>query len=196
MRWSKIWVAQSRNLAREAIGDAPATMLDCCTDVLLGSIVHDLNAVRHLVGEPDAVLSAHIWADGQAVSCDLRFGSGFVGHFAWCFLDELRNYVEEIGVYGDAQRVTLRFPSPYLRNYPTPVVIEGMYGEAETQNLVVVNYEEAFEQELMHFHGCVTTGTNPLTPLTDGLRDVIILQAVARAALTGKPQSITPTEEA
>lgn len=187
-------IAQSRRLAREAIGDAPDWMLDCYHDVLLGSVVHDLNATRHLVGEPVEVLSAQIWAGGQAVSTDLRFAGGFIGHYAWCFLNDLRHYVEEVGIYGEAQRVTLQFPSPYLRNCPTPVIVEQMDGEANTCNHVLVNYEEAFEQELVHFHECVATAKAPISPVADGLRDVVILQAVAKAACSGKPQPIPNLE--
>lgn len=183
-------VAGSRALAREAVGDAPDWFLDCYTDVLLGSVIHDLNATRHLVGEPQEVLAARVWAEGQAVSIQFRFSEGCIGHFGWCYLNDLRHYVEEIGVYGEAQRVTLHFPSPYLRNCPTPVTVERMDGEAHVESRVMVNYEEAFEQELIHFHECITEGAAPLTTLADGLRDVHILRAVARAALTGQPQNI------
>lgn len=182
--------ADSRLLARKELGDVPVLMLDCYTNLLLGSLVHDMNATRHLVGEPVEVLSAQIWNEARAVSADLRFASGFVGHYSWVYLHDLRNYSEEIGVYSSEQRVTLQFPSPYLAHMPTPVVIERMDGEAHKKSQVTVNYEEAFERELIHFHESVATGSTPITDLRDGMQDVLALKAIAVAALTGRPQPI------
>ena len=41
---------------REAVGSIPAYLANLYTDVFLGSMVHDINAMRGLLGEPEGVL--------------------------------------------------------------------------------------------------------------------------------------------
>src|SRR6185436_11594227 len=58
-----------RDATADAIGPALETSLGAgapvdaqlATFVLLTSLIHDVNLVRGLVGEPEAVLSAHTW---------------------------------------------------------------------------------------------------------------------------------------
>ncbi|HWE62379.1 MAG TPA: hypothetical protein VHB98_11765, partial [Chloroflexota bacterium] len=71
-------------------------------------------------------------------------------------------------------RVRIRFPSPYFRNMPTPIVIEGMEGEATWTKTMTVSYEEPFKQELIHFHDCVTTHTRPETDGQAGRQDIAV----------------------
>jgi len=184
------WVSNSRRLAKDAIGDVDDGVLDFYTNVLLGSLIHDINATRHLVGEPDRVLSANVWAKRQAVSVDLQFSNGIVGHYSWCYFDDANAYSEKIGVYSEGQRITLDFPSPYLQHAPTPVTVENSDADAMSTCHVVVNYEEAFEQELLHFHACVSKKALSLTPIEDGLQDILVLKAVAQTIISGTPQSI------
>jgi hypothetical protein len=72
---------------------------------------------------------------------------------------------------------------------PTPIVIEGMEGESISQGTdhtpgsafqanwtktVTVSYEEAFKQELLHFHHCVATGATPETDGRAGRQDIAV----------------------
>ena len=41
--------------------------------VLLTSLIHDINLIRGLVGEPEEVLSAHVWRGGMAQTSLTRF---------------------------------------------------------------------------------------------------------------------------
>ena len=43
------------------------------------------------------------------------------------------------------------------------------------------SYAESFREELVHFHDCVCTGSEPATSGTDALRDVALCQAVVAA---------------
>jgi predicted dehydrogenase len=123
------------------------------------------------------VLSTEIWAEGNAVMSTFRYGNDVRGVLTWTFLDDVRNYREDLAFLATDGRVELRFPSPFLKNAPTPVVVELMEDGAYTRREYVVNFEEAFKQELLHFHDCVTTGKHPLTDAIEGKAD--IAQAIA-----------------
>jgi predicted dehydrogenase len=78
-------------------------------------------------------------------------------------------------------------PSPFLRSMPSEVIIEaGEPGGFPASRTVEVNgYEEAFKRELIEFSDCIRTGREPRTPGIDGLRDVALCEAIARAHVSG-----------
>lgn len=181
---------EGRELAREALGDRPTWALDMYTDVLLGSLVHDSNAVRNLVGEPVAVTSATAWQDGRAVTAVLDFQGDLVGRFTWCYFDDDLDYRETIAVHGTGRRMVLHFPSPYLEHAVTRLEVRGHDGVAVTSTHFDHGHAEAFEEELLHFARCIGSGDPPLTPVEDAARDITLLRGVALAALDGAPVSL------
>ena len=181
-------------LLDEALGrDAAPVIRRVYADVLLDSLVHEINAVRGLLGEPEAVASAETWMDGEGVTAVLTFPGDLRCVITWINLPELRHYSQELAFYGPAQRVIIRLPSPFLRNEPTALIVEGMEDGAAYEKALTVSYEEAFKRELEHFYNCAVNGDTPLTTGESGRRDVAILQALARAMSTGKPQSLGRT---
>jgi hypothetical protein len=57
------------------------------------------------------------------------------------------------------------------------VVVEAMEDGIYTRCEHQLNFEEAFKQELLHFHECITTGADPLTNGAEGKAD--LAQAIA-----------------
>ncbi len=171
-------------LAVEAIGPVAEPLRLIYTDVVLGSLVHDVNALRGLVGEPEAVTFTDVWPGGEKLPCIttvLRYSEGLRAVYTWAFLPDLRNYFEEIALMSASGRVRIQFPSPYLRHFPTPVVVERMENGAAVETRVTTSFAEAFKEELVHFHECVTQGEKPLTDARDARRDIEILQQVIAA---------------
>ncbi|HEU4977069.1 MAG TPA: Gfo/Idh/MocA family oxidoreductase [Baekduia sp.] len=164
----------------------------CYRYMLLDNLVHEFNALRGALGEPDRVSFADL--SRRVVSVNLGFGD-LECHLSWVDLPGMARYRQEFNFYGLERRLTLALPSPYLPNEPSELVIEA--GEAGTthssRTSEVVSYEEAFKRELDEFYDCVTTGREPRTPGIDGLRDVALCGAVARAHLTREPVE-APTE--
>jgi len=176
--------AEEDHLVDEAIGPVAQPLRSIYTDVILGGLVHDVNALRGLVGEPEAVTFTDIWPGGEQLPCIttvLRYSDGLRAVYTWAYLPDLRNYFEEIALMGARGRVRIQFPSPYLRHFPTPVVVETMENGAACEKRVTASYAEAFKEELIHFHECVTQGKRPLTDGRDGRRDIEILQQVVAA---------------
>jgi predicted dehydrogenase len=151
--------------------------------LLLDNLVHEFNALRGVLGEPTEVVYANIAR--ECVSVNLRFGEIPV-HLSWVdLLSGIARYKQEFAFYSPEQRLTLELPSPYLRNEPSRLIVEG--GEiGNTHSWVreeVVSYDEAFRRELDELADCIATGREPRTSGYDGLADVRLCEAVARKHL-------------
>jgi len=146
------------------------------------SLVHDTNLVRGVLGEPEQVLSWRIWRGGLGQSSLTRFAGDVVVNLTWISVPELRNYQEIVRFVANDGRVTLVFPSPYLRHAPTPLTIERMDGEDLVVEHHTVSYDEAFRRELIEFHRCVTTGMAPQTTVADALGDSRWIQSMLAAS--------------
>ena len=159
--------------------------------VLLDTLVHELNTVRGLLGEPDQVEYADL--SEQAVTVMLRFG-GLPVAIHWIDLPGIARYQMEFAVYAPDRRVTLTFPSPYLRNEPSTLVTEG--GDPATarswRTEEVLGYDSGFRRELEAFHACVVSGEVPDTSGRDGLADITLCQAIVECHRQGRPVPAGP----
>jgi len=155
--------------------------------VLLDSMIHELNAVRHLLGEPTELHFARIAPGAASVVASLAFGAVECAAM-WIDLPGIARYEQEWAFYGADARASLCFPSPFLRSEPTQLVLEG--GEPGTpaawRTVKTVSFEEAFKRELVEFHASVTEGRAPRTDGEDGLRDVLLCRAIVRAHAHGR----------
>ncbi|MGZ4230598.1 MAG: Gfo/Idh/MocA family protein [Solirubrobacteraceae bacterium] len=149
-------IEQAEQAALEAaLGDAVERTRWCYRRIVVQTLVHEFN---------------------------MRFGEAEC-HLSWVSLPGIARYRQELAFYSPDQRLTLELPSPFLRSMPSRLIVEG--GDAGTahswQRDEVVSYEEAFKRELIEFADCIVTGREPRTSAADGLRDVRLAEAVARA---------------
>jgi predicted dehydrogenase len=174
--------AQDAALVRDALGDVPTDVARTYRERLLDSMVHELNAVRGLLGEPDVVEFASIRPEG--VTAVLRFGS-IECVASWIDLPGSARYRQEWAFQGDRRRALLELPSPFLRDVPTRLSFEdGEPGSpASTRTDVVSSYESGFSRELAEFHAAITEGREPRTSGADALADVALSTAIVRAHL-------------
>ena len=93
----------------------------------------------------------------------------------------LRLYEERLRFVSPQMRVTLTFPSPYLRHFPTPLLIEHMDGSEVVAEQRTVSYEEAFRAELHHFHAAIAEGRPAAPSIDDALGDARWIQQIAEA---------------
>jgi len=149
--------------------------------LLFNSLIHDINAVRGILGEPEEVLFSEFWKGGRCMHAVLRWKRDVRCAFSWIFLAGVRNYREELLFLSPEGRVTITFPAPYFRHFPTPVTVEAMEKGRVVERKVTVSMDEAFRLELHHFHECVTTGRQPDTGLEDALADTRLIERIARA---------------
>ena len=173
-----------------ALGDAMTALLGrgapaahrVASSMLFLSLIHDVNALRGILGEPEEVLSASTWNGGAAQTSLTRFPGGVHVSLSWIYVAGLKHYDERLLFVAPARRVELRFPSPYLRHAPTPLTVErpGRAGELVVEQRTV-SYEEAFRDELLHFHECVVRGRKPRTGGAEAMGDARWIEAIARA---------------
>jgi len=161
--------------------------------VLLDTLVHELNTIRGVLGEPDRL--DHVSLAEDTVTVLLRFGELPVA-LHWIDLPGIARYVMEFAVYAPDRRLRLSFPSPFLRNEPAVLEIEG--GDSASarswRTEETVSYESGFKRELAAFHESVVSGSAPVTSGRDGLRDIALCEAIIechrRQAPVDKPASI------
>jgi predicted dehydrogenase len=171
----------------EALG-ADATDADSrvYAEVLLDTLVHEVNTVRGVLGEPDRLEFADL--SPKLVSVLLRFGDLPVS-IQWVDLPGISRYAMEFALFAPARRVTLTFPSPFLRNEPAALLIEaGDPGTSRSwRTEEVVSYDSGFRRELVAFHDCVMSGTEPATSGRDGLADIALCQSIMQCYRLRRP---------
>ncbi|MBZ5594005.1 MAG: Gfo/Idh/MocA family oxidoreductase [Acidobacteriia bacterium] len=176
---------EADQLAVEAIGGVSDRLRFLYLDVFLGSMIHDVNALRGILGSPDSSMFTTLWPDDvtyPTITTMFTYKQGPRAVFTWSYLSDLRDYFEELAFLGEESRVRIQFPSPFLRHFPTPVEVQGMENGAEYRKRVNVSYAEAFKEELLHFHECIHTDREPLTNGSEGKEDIAFLQKVVAAA--------------
>ncbi len=183
-------VAEEDALIREAIGEFTPRERSAFAEALLSTLVHDVNAVRGLLGDPAEVVATEFWARGESMVSLLRYPQGIRVLISLQYLWDLADYREEIGLYAPDARLRLCFPSPFFRNEPTPVLVSGMDGEAAWEKRVVASHREAFKEELLHFAECVGHGRRPLTSVEDGRADVVWLHRMWQARTERSTQEL------
>ncbi len=177
-----------------AIGHGDALSRRAYHLVLLDSMVHEFNAVRGVLGEPDRLEYANIGETG--LTAILRFGAAECV-ITWVDLPGIARYQMDFSLYAPERRLTLKFPSPFLRSAPTLLVLEG--GETDSARAwaseETTAFAESFCRELVHFHECIATGARPITSAHDALRDIALCQSIVAAHRTRAPVD-RPTDPA
>jgi predicted dehydrogenase len=172
---------------REALPEADDETRYCYRWMLLDNLIHEFNALRGALGEPDQVTFADL--SRRVVAINMTFGD-VQCHLSWVdLLSGIARYRQEFMFLAPDERLTLTLPSPYLRNMPSELTIEG--GEPGSAHSWgrrdVISYDEAFKRELVELHSAITTDRDPLTNGHDGLHDVMLCRSIAQAHLDRAP---------
>lgn len=173
-----------------ALGDAADDATRWCYRwILLDNLVHELNVLRGVLGEPTEIRSADL--SRRCVSLCLRFGEVDC-HLSWVDLPGIARYQQEFAFYAPDERLTLELPSPFLRSMPSKLILEGgTPGTADSfRQEEIVSFEEAFKRELVEFADCIATGRSPRTPGGDGVADLRLCEAIARVHQARRPERL------
>jgi myo-inositol 2-dehydrogenase/D-chiro-inositol 1-dehydrogenase len=173
------------------------------SDILLGSVVHDLAVVRTLHGDPVAVDRVDIWPDGvwpPSLAIDARLDGGARLSIGWHYLPEQPAYREEVRLHYDRGSMELIFPAPYRLHLPTRLVVRSG-GRETVREQRFESVREAFEDQLFAFEALARDGTAPLAGIPEGRADVVTCQRIAarRAvdqgmAVGGEAASVAPSQ--
>lgn len=180
------WRAQTDASIKAAIGTDDPFLSKIYHLVLLDTLVHELNTTRAVLGEPE--LLEYVDFKESSLTAYFKF-SGLPVAINWIDLPGITRYSMEFAHFGPEKRVTLTFPSPFLRNAPTMLEIEG--GEIGTPRSwnteELTSYESAFKEELIAFHKCITEKKVPITTATDAIHDLAICQNIIKSFQTKSP---------
>lgn len=174
--------AETREHAEQALGCAAPSLGRLYTEILLGSVVHQLALVRVLAGDPVRIDHVDVWPDEQwppSVAVEALLPSAARLAIRWHYLDGFPAHREEVRLHHDEGSCELTFPSPYLLNAPTELVVVESAG-AEEQASRFRSTIEAFEEELLDFHRLVETGTGTAAGAAAGRMDIVTCQRIAR----------------
>lgn len=185
-------VADLRAQHEAALGPAAGRIGELYTDILLGSVVHDLAVVRHIAGDPVSIDMAEIWPDGAwppSLAITGRFAAGARLSIGWHYLPDYPAYREDVRFHYDRGSVELSFPTPYRLHLPTGLVVST--GGGETRRRIHLDaIEEAFELQLLAFEELVRRGTAPLAGIAEGRTDIVTCQRIAARLASGLGQVI------
>lgn len=176
-------LGQETSLLRtQALGrEAPAELRELYTEVLLGSLVHDLAVVRLLAGELERVDHADLWPEGSwsSVAADGVLAGDVRVSLRWHYLDRYPAYREEVRLHHERGSIALTFPSPFLLNAPTVLTVTDLDGDV-ARSREDRSTAEAFEQELVAFHRLVTDGQPAAAGIAEGRADILTCQRILR----------------
>jgi predicted dehydrogenase len=169
-----------------AIGTDDEFLVNQYLAVLLDTLVHETNTVRAILGEPLSL--DYVDLRKGLATVVLNFGSTQAA-IHWIETPDMTRYSMEFAMFATSGRVTLTFPSPYLRNAPTMLSVEGgeAGGASSWHREEVTSYESGFKQELVAFHDAVTEGSDVLTDGVDAARDIALCQAIIKCAQQRAP---------
>jgi predicted dehydrogenase len=170
-----------------AIGEADPLSRWAYHLVLLDSLVHELNAMRGVMGEPERLEYSDIRETG--LTAIFKYG-GTQCVLTWVDLPGIARYEMELALYSPDRRLTLSFPSPFLRSMPTLLVSET--GEPKSprssRTEEITSFNESFKEELIHFHDCITNGREPVTSGRDTLHDIALCEAIVSVHRSRAPR--------
>src|SRR5207248_9481761 len=132
-------------------------------------------ALRGLIGQPERVVSCEVWQRGACMNTVLAYPNDLRCSYTFVYVPNLRDYREELAFYGATERVRIVFPSSFLRNMPTELFHQFPKDGAAAETRFVVNYEEAFKEELRAFHRNVAERRRPETDVADYRGDLTVL---------------------
>jgi predicted dehydrogenase len=180
------FTAETQASITRAIGEANPFLREEYHLVLLDTLVHELNTVRGVLGEPTSL--EYVDMQPGQLTVILKFGELSVS-IHWMDLPGITRYGMEFALYGPERRVTLTFPSPFLRSAPATVeIIEGETGTTKSRSISeITSYESAFKLELEAFHHCVVSGKAPATSAEDAIHDLALCEAIIRFVQDPRP---------
>jgi hypothetical protein len=194
-------LASTATIVDGAVGaDLPADLRTLYTNVVLGSIVHDVGLLRMLVGGLGEVAFAQHWGPKMPGSVHLR------GTLArdetpwtvdWHYIDAYPDYRETVTFHHETGTIELIFGVPYVTNLPTILRVTENHPElgirvSESRWM----QQEAFENELYALAALVRGERPAGAGVDESIDDVRVGQRMIRALALSKGHELAPGVEA
>lgn len=174
---------EMEGLVDEALGARKSNKaLRLAYGVLNSSIIHQIYTLFGFLGAPSRVVNGSVWREGLSIHVLIEYPNNLRVSLDWHFLQDLKDYREEYAFFGNHDRVMIQLPSPYFLHVPSPVIVQGHDGELAWEKRIIVNYEEAFANELLAFYDNVQAGRKPaLCSIDDAVAHAQFIQQMIDA---------------
>jgi predicted dehydrogenase len=170
--------ARGASLVAEALGDVDP-VLGGTYRLLCGLGSHDLSAMRELLGRPNRVLNARQWRDGGYIAAMFEYDD-YVALYETGVDDQVR-FDAHIEVYGETAELRVQYDTPYIRHFPTTLVVKETIGEGYEESVLRPHLKDPYTHELEHFHAAVTGGAEVKTTPEDYVEDMELFIDIIRA---------------
>jgi len=169
-------------LVEEALGPVDP-VLGGVYRLLCGLGSHDLSAMRELVGRPRRVAAARQWRDGGYVAAMLEYDD-YVAVYETGVDDQVR-FDAHLEVFGDAAELRVQYDTPYIRHFPTTLVVKETVGDGYRESVFRPHLKDPYTRELEHFHEAVTGAGVVKTTPEDYVADMELFIQIIRAIERG-----------
>lgn len=194
-------IAATGAIVDGAVGaDLPADLRTLYTNVVLGSIVHDVGLLRMLVGGLGEVSFAQHWGRKMPGSVHLRGALAkdeTPWSLDWHYIDGYPDYQETVTFHHETGSIELVFGVPYVTNLPTILRVT----ESHPQLGIRVSesrwmQQEAFENELYALAALVRGERPDGAGVEESIADVRVGQRMIRALAQATGVSLDANAEA
>ncbi len=201
--------AAERAEAESAIGRVPDGVDHLYRGVLLGSVIHELSALRALgYAPPTSWQHAYAWpfdpADGDAdppsIVATAPLTGGALLRLQWLWVPNYPRYEETISIVGSTGGIHLDMPQPYGPNVPARLEMRDPNGRSVQLDDGRQHRDSGFLEELRIFHAAVTRGAAVPTSAQEAMADTASLQALTAQLvashgieLGGEAAALAPT---
>ena len=142
----------------------------------LGS--HDISLLREVLGVPEGVSGVSVHDPFYSAIFQYRNRRGNQEPFAVTYesgIDGVPNFDAGLAVYGEFKRVSIHYPSPYVKGLPITVKVAEVNEQGEAQSKeILTSYEDAYTAELRELHACICRGKEIKTTAEDAMWDLNI----------------------
>ncbi|MGL5810659.1 MAG: Gfo/Idh/MocA family oxidoreductase [Nocardioides sp.] len=150
--------------------------------LLTTSVIHDINLIHGLAGEPEQVLHAHFWNAGLNGRISFCWSNQLTGSLTYSYV-EVGSYEETIRVVGPRYRSTAHLPSPYLPHAPATLnTTSGPPGRNVGEPIEPLSFDDPFQRQLNEFHNVVSRGTAPTVNGSSAAADHALIDRIMRSA--------------
>jgi predicted dehydrogenase len=197
-------LATDRAELEDALGAAVPGVRAVYENVLLGSVIHEAALLRGLgLGLPDRLDFVDVdppLADPAPprpprILAVGRLPGGAQLQLSWNWLPDHPEYREEVLVLGEAGRLTLDLPGPYLPAHRSALRVERTAGTDREDLHLLPDHSTAFVRELEAFAGSVRDGAPVVADAAGAAADVAFLQALVAAAARREGLPVSPETE-
>lgn len=158
---------------RDDLGDVPQSLVSAY--MLLGGLsTHTFSILRGLYHEVPTVHGFRMSADGRGYSALMATSDGLTVTMD-TGLTDVKTFDEEMALFAHDHIVKINFPSPYLKNAETGVLMQSMDGTERIDQHFLTSNEEAYKREWVALYNAVVDGGPVITPAIEGVMDIELI---------------------